>query len=606
MPLNANVLSLKEILTRHAQLRVPDYQRTFRWEEDQIETLFADMLIGFDLQNEASPKTSFLGSAVFAFDDKTKEQDLVDGQQRITTLSLFLSEASQRVLMNSAKDPLALEAQKVLKDASGTSTRILHKIDSQAKCSDRDAYQEIITYGQPRPNRYGPNTTATVAQKNAEWNRALKQSLIYKAWKTICTIIDNTTEATIKATGLSEEQVQARILQRIMDSIRLVIIETDEKREGMRVFASLNASGMRLDPWELVMSTFYSHCSTDIHRTRVKQLFEGEKNSLSSIYTPKQSGSKDSFLRSYWVGFHKMAAMEDIFDEYNDHLDKSSRRNPNEIMEMLARMLRALEIYRACDEPNDFRGINSATDYGFLYPLKLIGDKMSRSALMTANHLMTNAGQEQRIETLMRLSFAFERLRMRLHFCQMPANRFDRALSKLSLSILNGELGNDPEIIEKNAYKIIGALDGLPSQAKLRSDLKAYRVEESSRMSQLILSKIQYAKQHGPSAKASFFQYVPKMNKAGYQITKGIKLEAKDWSSAVQQRYGFKNQTQFEDLIDSLGNAYLINSGGQNIAISLAINQGAPISELTADDLIARRETLVDEAVEIWHFSTLG
>jgi len=606
MPLEAKVLSLKEILTRHDQLRVPDYQRTFRWEEDQIETLFADMLNGFDLHNAQSPKTSFLGSAVFAFDEKTEEQDLVDGQQRITTLSLFLSEASQRVLMHTSKDACALEAQKALKDASGSSTRILHKIDSQAKCSDRDAYQEIITYGQPRPNRYGPNTNTAVALKNAEWTRALKQNLIFKAWKTICSIIDNTTEATVKATGLSEEQVQIRILQRIMDSIRLVIIETDEKREGMRVFASLNASGMRLDPWELVMSTFYSHCATDIHRTRVKQLFEGEKNSLSSIYTTRQSGSKDSFLRSYWVGFHRIAAMEDVFDEYNDYLDKATKKNPNEIMEMLSRMLRALEIYRACDEPNDFKGINGATDYGFLYPLKLIGDKMSRSALMTANHLMLNMGQSERIDTLMRLSFAFERLRMRLHFCQMPANRFDRALSKLALAILNGELGDNPENIEKNTYKTLVALDGLPSQAKLRSDLKAYRFEDSSRMSQLILSKIQYARQYGPSAKATFYQHVPKMNKAGYQITKGIKLEAKDWSSAVQQRYGFRNQAQFLDLIDSIGNAYLINSGGQNIAISLAINQGSPISDLNADELLARRDILVDEAVDIWHFTTLG
>ena len=168
MPLEANVLSLKDILNRHSQLRVPDYQRTFRWEEDQIETLFADMLNGFDLQNASSPKTSFLGSAVFAFDSGAKEQDLVDGQQRITTLSLFLSEASQRVLMHSSKDPVALEAQKALKDAGGTSTRILHKIDSQTSCSDRDAYQEIITYGQPRPNRYGPNTNVAVAKKNAE------------------------------------------------------------------------------------------------------------------------------------------------------------------------------------------------------------------------------------------------------------------------------------------------------------------------------------------------------------------------------------------------------------------------------------------------------
>jgi hypothetical protein len=249
--------------------------------------------------------------------------------------------------------------------------------------------------------------------------------------------------------------------------------------------------------------------------------------------------------------------MEDVFDEYNDYLDKATKKNPNEIMEMLSRMLRALEIYRACDEPNDFKGINGATDYGFLYPLKLIGDKMSRSALMTANHLMLNMGQSERIDTLMRLSFAFERLRMRLHFCQMPANRFDRALSKLALGILNGELGDNPENIEKNTYKTLGALDGLPSQAKLRSDLKAYRIEDSSRMSQLILSKIQYARQYGPSAKATFYQHVPKMNKAGYQITKGIKLEAKDWSSAVQQRYGFRNQAQFLDLIDSIGNAYL-------------------------------------------------
>ena len=132
MPLEANVLSLREILTRHPQLRVPDYQRTFRWEEDQIETLFADMLNGFDLQNASSPKTSFLGSAVFAFDGNAEEQDLVDGQQRITTLSLFLSEASQRVLKHSPQDPVAIEAQRALKDFSGSSTRVLHKIDSQS------------------------------------------------------------------------------------------------------------------------------------------------------------------------------------------------------------------------------------------------------------------------------------------------------------------------------------------------------------------------------------------------------------------------------------------------------------------------------------------
>lgn len=602
MPLEANVLSLKDILNRHSQLRVPDYQRTFRWEEDQIETLFADMLNGFDLQNASSPKTSFLGSAVFAFDSGAKEQDLVDGQQRITTLSLFLSEASQRVLMHSSRDPAALEAQKVLKDASGDSTRILHKIDSQTNCSDRDAYQEIILNGRPRTNRYGPNTNLAVAKKNAEWTRGLKQNLIYQAWKTICEIIDNTTASTVKATSLSEEQVQIRILQRIMDSIRLVIIETDEKREGMRVFASLNASGMRLDPWELVMSTFYSHCDSDIHRSRVKQLFEV---TLSSAYDVKHSSSKDSYLRSYWIGFHRFTQMEDLFDEYNDHLDAICKRDPAAIMPLLSLISNSLEIYRACDDPNKFKGNNGATDFGFLYPLKLVGDKMSRSILLAAHHVLSESGPAARLDGLKRLVFAFEKLRMRLHFCKMPAAKFERPFSKLAIGISKGEYGTDPIELEKNVYKFLGSLDGLPTKEALRMGVKQYEFEDS-RICQFILSKIQHSMQFGAQGRLLMYQFIPEMNSAGFQFAKGIKAESKDWSTTIQQRYEFRSEEQFKQLINSIGNAYLVNPGGQNIAMSLTINQGPPIGQLTASDLLIRRETLVDEAVEIWHFSTLG
>lgn len=600
MSLNANVLSLKEILSRHPQLRIPDYQRTFRWEEDQIETLFADMLMGFDLEKSKSPKTSFLGSAVIAFDSTAKEYDLVDGQQRITTLSLFLAEVSQRVMKQNAKDTLAQNAQKCLKDANFSSTRIIHKIDAQAVCSDRDAFCEIITYGSPRLNRFGANTTIEITKKNAEWARCLRQNRIYKAWRTIGTIIDNTIAATKTTTKLSEELILNRILQRIMDSIRLVIIETDEKREGMRVFASLNSSGMRLDPWELVMSTFYSHSKNDIHRNRVKHFFEGDVNSLSSIYTSDQSGSKDSFLRSYWVGFHRMAAMEDIFDEYNDYLDKAVKNNPNEIMQMLSQMIRALEVYRACDQPNDFKGINSATDYSFLLPLKLMGDKMSRSALMTADNLMSNLAQNNRTDTLMRLAFVFEKMRMMLHICQMPANRLEKPLSKIALSILNGEMGKSPESIERNVTKFLGSLESLPTKEKLRNDLKLFKILDGNRICQFILSKIQHSIHYGVQAKPLMYQYVPKINRAGFQFMKGINLNTKDWSASVQERYKFKSREQFEQLIDSLGNAYLINPGGQNISMDLTINKGTPIGHLNADDILARRDLLVDEAVNIW------
>jgi hypothetical protein len=268
-------------------------------------------------------------------------------------------------------------------------------------------------------------------------------------------------------------------------------------------------------------------------------------------------------------------------------------------------MSNSLEIYRACDEPNKFKGNNGSTDFGFLYPLKLVGDKMSRSILLAAHHVLSQSGPAARLDGLKRLVFAFERLRMRLHFCKMPAAKFERPFSKLAIAISKGEHGSDPIELEKNVYKFLGGLDGLPTKDALRMGVKQYEFEDN-RSCQFILSKIQHSMQYGAQGRPLMYQFMPEMNSAGFQFAKGIKLESKDWSTTVQQRYGFKSSDQFDQLINSIGNAYLVNPGGQNIAMSLAINQGPPIGQLTASDLLLRRDALIDEAVEIWHFSTLG
>ena len=294
-----------------------------------------------------------------------------------------------------------------------------------------------------------------------------------------------------------------------------------------------------------------------------------------------------------------------LYEEYNDHLDAICKKDPVAIMPLLSLMSNSLEIYRACDEPNKFKGNNGATDFGFLYPLKLVGDKMSRSILLAAHHVLSQSGPAARLDGLKRLVFAFERLRMRLHFCKMPAAKFERPFSKLAIAISKGEHGSDPIELEKNVYKFLGGLDGLPTKDALRMGVKQYEFEDN-RSCQFILSKIQHSMQYGAQGRPLMYQFMPEMNSAGFQFAKGIKLESKDWSTTVQQRYGFKSSDQFDQLINSIGNAYLVNPGGQNIAMSLAINQGPPIGQLTASDLLLRRDALIDEAVEIWHFSTLG
>lgn len=69
---------------------IPEYQRPYAWEEEEVDTLFQD-LWDFTETNGGAERsgTYFLGSVV-SFINENGEQEIIDGQQRITSLFLLL------------------------------------------------------------------------------------------------------------------------------------------------------------------------------------------------------------------------------------------------------------------------------------------------------------------------------------------------------------------------------------------------------------------------------------------------------------------------------------------------------------------------------------
>lgn len=86
--LEVNRSSIREFLMTGAKTKflIPEYQRPYEWMEEQVETLFKDLTEYTDSQNQ-SPY--FLGCIV-SFTNENEEQEIIDGQQRITTLFLLL------------------------------------------------------------------------------------------------------------------------------------------------------------------------------------------------------------------------------------------------------------------------------------------------------------------------------------------------------------------------------------------------------------------------------------------------------------------------------------------------------------------------------------
>lgn len=65
---------------------IPLYQRNYDWKEENCEQLFHDLI---KLHN-SDRKSHFFGSIVSSIQSGTEDRYIIDGQQRITTVSLLL------------------------------------------------------------------------------------------------------------------------------------------------------------------------------------------------------------------------------------------------------------------------------------------------------------------------------------------------------------------------------------------------------------------------------------------------------------------------------------------------------------------------------------
>ncbi|WP_315058734.1 DUF262 domain-containing protein, partial [Chryseobacterium indoltheticum] len=67
---------------------IPDYQRPYRWNIEKCETLWTD-IENFS-QGEAKNGADYFLGTIVSFINEKRDQEIIDGQQRITSFMLLL------------------------------------------------------------------------------------------------------------------------------------------------------------------------------------------------------------------------------------------------------------------------------------------------------------------------------------------------------------------------------------------------------------------------------------------------------------------------------------------------------------------------------------
>lgn len=90
--ISVNKQSVSELLSsgKTKTFVIPEYQRPYAWTYEQVETLFEDLWeFAINVGGLERDGSYFLGSIV-SFENTENEQEIIDGQQRITSLFLLL------------------------------------------------------------------------------------------------------------------------------------------------------------------------------------------------------------------------------------------------------------------------------------------------------------------------------------------------------------------------------------------------------------------------------------------------------------------------------------------------------------------------------------
>ena len=93
--IDAKEKAIRDVFHRDYAFSIPAYQRPYSWGTDQAKTLLTDLVAAsadFNVgMNVNSVTPYFLGSIVVIKQENQPAADVVDGQQRLTTLALLIS-----------------------------------------------------------------------------------------------------------------------------------------------------------------------------------------------------------------------------------------------------------------------------------------------------------------------------------------------------------------------------------------------------------------------------------------------------------------------------------------------------------------------------------
>lgn len=311
MSISAAHKKIYEILSpRHYQFVIPAYQRPYAWGKEQAKSLVQDLLDAF---KESPEQEYFLGSIVVVKRSSSSvEAEVVDGQQRLTSISILIAALRDLMPIRDRPDITSL----LVSDFVGNRSVGL-RLRSTGRLSDEDFFDQYI-----------------------------RKEEGFRAIDSVCGVLPSSQQSIMRNALIMRNELKARLgskeaadschlklfLNFVLQKACLVVVESTDFESAYRIFSTMNNRGLALGTSDLIKALVLEQFQDEQEREMMNQIWEQEEADLTRLTS---SGSEDEtearrYFELLFSHIHRIVSKrrsgKNLFDDFKkDVLGMSSQ-----------------------------------------------------------------------------------------------------------------------------------------------------------------------------------------------------------------------------------------------------------------------------------------
>lgn len=350
--------TVRDLLGSKRQFVIPRFQREYSWDKKNYQEFLEDMLGNLIIKDgRISSSQYFLGTMLFIgnFAEGTEQEiQVVDGQQRLTTITILFSAMSD-IFLTLGEQILSrqLFAYIMTEDDDGNEVRIL---------KSKTSYPFFSYFIQDKEKKMSPDATT-------EEEHCIKETYEY--------FRAQLTEAKLKSMlkrkhgseiveALSEIDVLKALRDQVLNST-FISISTTDREQANKIFEILNAKGKRLAYIDLIKNKIFEVLNKVEPADFAEETWKNIKETLSF---GKESVGLATFYQHFWSSKYKKVSSNKLYEAFNSTIKKSE----TEYTEFIKELQKNAKIYMQIVNPKREDYNNRKEYFGIVQSLSCINN----------------------------------------------------------------------------------------------------------------------------------------------------------------------------------------------------------------------------------------